>query len=71
LRPPSFTVRDETPTSLTLHYYSERAGLAPLVVGLLRGLGARFNVLLSIEHCRADGPTPHDVFLLQWTEATG
>ena len=71
LRPPSIMVRDETPTSLSLHYYSERTGLAPLVAGLLNGLGARFNVRLSIEHRRADDPTPHDVFLLQWTEATG
>jgi hypothetical protein len=71
LRPPSFTVCDETPSGLTLRYYSERAGLAPLVVGLLKGLGARFNVLLAIEHRRDDQPTPHDVFLLRWTEARG
>lgn len=70
LRPPSFTVRDETPSSLTLHYYSERPGLAPLVIGLLKGLGERFGLRLEVEVRRSEGERPHDVFLVRWTEAT-
>jgi hypothetical protein len=69
LRPPSFAVRDETPSSLTLHYYSERAGLAPLVVGLLKGLGERFKLTLAIEHRRVEDGIPHDSFEVRWTEA--
>jgi hypothetical protein len=69
LRPPSFAVSDETATSLTLHYYSERAGLAPLVVGLLKGLGERFRLQLSVEHRRVEDSTPHDAFTVRWTEA--
>ncbi|MEY3142352.1 MAG: hypothetical protein RLY21_845 [Planctomycetota bacterium] len=69
LRPPSFAVNDETATSLTLHYYSERPGLAPLVVGLLKGLGERFKLTLAIEHRRIEDATPHDAFIVRWTEA--
>ena len=39
LRPPSFRVSDAEGSRLRLHYYSEREGLAPFVVGLLDGLG--------------------------------
>ena len=69
LRPPSFAVTDETASSLTLLYYSERAGLAPLVVGLLKGLGERFGLVLAITRRRVDGATPHDAFDVRWTEA--
>ena len=66
LSPPSFRVTDETPTSLVLHYHSERAGLAPLVVGMLRGLGNRFGVAISIEVARSEHPVPHDIFRVSW-----
>jgi hypothetical protein len=69
LKPPSFSVSDQTPTSLTLHYRSERAGLAPLVIGLLKGLGERFGLELSIEAQRTTGEKPHDIFHVQWVEA--
>lgn len=68
LKPPSFAVSGETPSSLQLHYYSERAGLAPLVVGLLKGLGDRFRLSVEITHRRVDGANPHDLFEVRWTE---
>ncbi len=72
LAPPSFSVTDETSSSLTLHYYSDRAGLAPLVVGLLRGLGDRFNVDIVTRAERVnEGPRPHDLFRLTWTPRAG
>lgn len=72
LRAPSFAVSQETESSLALHYYTERAGLAPLVEGLLDGLAERFHVALTIRHERLAGPQPHDVFHLRWApvEAT-
>jgi hypothetical protein len=70
LRPPSFTVRNATSDSLELHYYSERAGLAPLVVGLLKGLGERFGLVLEIAVRRIEGDRPHDVFDVRWKEAS-
>ena len=66
LVPPSFTVTDETADSLVLHYYSSRQGLAPLVVGLLRGLGDRFGVAVTVSQERVDHPTPHEVYHLSW-----
>ncbi len=50
LKPPSFTVSDEGAEHITVHYYSERQGLAPLVIGILDGLGERFNLKLNITH---------------------
>lgn len=72
LQPPSFAVFDETSDSLVVHYYSIRHGLAPLVRGLLEGLGARFSLELEIEHRRTnDESSPHDIFSVRWRHLTG
>ena len=49
LVPPSFKLSNRTPTSMSLHYSSTRAGLEPLVVGLLRGLADRFEIRINVE----------------------
>jgi len=66
LRPPSFQCTDVTDGSLVLHYRSEREGLAPMVVGLLRGLGSRFRTPVTVTHTRARGRdgADHDQFLV-------
>lgn len=69
LAPPSFTVTDETADSLMLHYYSHRPGLAPLVVGLLKGLGQRFRVDVTVTRSRIEGAKPHDAFHVTWKPA--
>lgn len=66
LAPPSFRVSDETASSLKLHYYSKRPGLAPLVVGLLRGLADRFNVDVTTRTERVEGAQAHDLFHVSW-----
>ncbi len=71
LNPPSFAVSDETASALVLSYYSSRPGLAPLVVGLLRGLGERFNVELTTRSQRVEGVRPHDRFYVSWTPCAG
>lgn len=48
LKPPSFWCTDVTETSLRLHYLSPRDGLAPMLVGLVRGLGRMFNEQVTI-----------------------
>lgn len=70
LKPPLFRVSDVTDTSLHLHYYSHRPGLAPFVVGLLHGLAARFatNATIEIVACREAG-ADHDEFLVEWSTA--
>jgi hypothetical protein len=43
LRPPSFECSRKEDGTIVLRYYSERAGLSHLVIGLLRGLAHRFG----------------------------
>lgn len=74
LAPPSFAVSEETATSLTLHYYSHRAGLAPLVEGLIDGLGERFGVAVESRTERiesSNGQAAHDCFHLSWKPRVG
>lgn len=62
LSPPAFTVEGEA-GEYVLHYFSDRPGLAPMVVGLLRGLldlkGATGSITRTER--REDG-ADHDVF---------
>ena len=68
LQPPRFQCSDITEDSLTLHYYSHRPGLAPFVVGLLRGLGEMFKTPVTVSQvaAKAEGVN-HDVFNVNWT----
>ncbi len=70
LEPPSFKVTDVTSDSLRLHYYSKRPGLAPLAIGMVKGLGKRFStpVEIRIEKAKADGHD-HDEFTVLYGEA--
>ena len=70
LAPPSFRCTDVTEGSVRLHYYSKRPGLAPFVVGLLKGLGKRFKVELdvSVDKSRDNGHD-HDEFLIRFQNA--
>lgn len=64
LRPPSFRVeRDDD--GLLLHYMSEREGLAPMVVGLLEGLGAHFDEEVDVTQVQQREQHGHDVFRLR------
>lgn len=48
-RPPHFVVEISDDGVVRLSYYSTRTGLAPLVKGILRGLGVWFGKPLSVE----------------------
>ena len=65
LRPPSFVCEQRTDQQLRLEYWSDRPGLAPMVLGLLSGLGELFEVSLSVTHTvkTSDG-ADHDEFML-------
>jgi hypothetical protein len=70
LRPPSFRCTHLTGHSLHLHYYSQRQGLAPMVFGLIKGLGAMFGTPTTI--CLLDDRSrgaDHDVFLVEYGPA--
>ena len=66
LEPPSFTVSDIQDGSLRLHYRSKRPGLAPVAMGMVRGLGKRFNTPIEIELVRSrESGHDHDEFLVR------
>jgi len=46
--PPSFSVSDAADDCLKVTYLSERQGLTPFVVGLFKGIGARFEKSIAI-----------------------
>ena len=66
LRPPEFQITAIEETSLKLHYYSEREGLADFVVGLIHGLAKMFETTVQVEMiaARAEGDD-HEIFLIQ------
>jgi hypothetical protein len=63
LRPPSFEIEQDGTERFLVHYHSTRAGLAPMVTGLLRGIGSLFGQKLSVERlARTEDGAAHDVF---------
>ncbi len=70
LIPPSFSVTEETDTTFILHYHSKRDGLWPMVLGLIRGLGKRFDTEVEISHLagKEDG-LDHDQFKVRYQTA--
>jgi hypothetical protein len=66
LKPPRFRLLDVDPSTLKLEYHSTREGLAPMVVGLLRGLGIRFNQAIEVSYVRAGD---HDDFTIKLVAA--
>ena len=68
LQPPHFECTEIRERSLKLHYHSHRQGLAPFVVGLMRGLGKKFNTPVTILQTaiKSQG-ADHDIFEVTWT----
>ncbi len=65
--PPSFECTDIQPDSLQLHYHSTRAGFAPMVKGLLKGLGERFQTEIDItETASREQGADHDQFSIDF-----
>jgi hypothetical protein len=67
LKPPSFECTDTEEASLKLHYRSSREGLAPMIVGLVKGLGTRFDTEVDITQTQSrDDGAEHDEFLVKY-----
>lgn len=67
LQPPSFECSDMEEDSLNLHYRSDREGLAPMVLGLVKGLGTRFDTEVEITHTQSrEEGAEHDEFLVKY-----
>lgn len=67
LRPPRFRLVPVDSSNMVLEYHSTREGLAPMVVGLLKGLSQRFNTPIEVTHARRDS---HDEFAIRTTQAS-
>ncbi len=67
LRPPSFSCEQVGDHSYHLTYRSERDGLAPMVIGLVRGLADKFGLQVTISHPhkRGEQGNKHDVFAIE------
>lgn len=69
LRPPQLAVEELGPAAARITYLSEREGLAPLVVGLLKGLAARFKLYAEVTHTRRRASDGFDELHVRWVEA--
>jgi hypothetical protein len=60
-------VHDVKDRSLTLDYVSKRAGLAPMVIGLVKGLGHKYKLepVVTLTKPREEGGDT-DVFEVHW-----
>jgi len=70
LQPPSFSLSERDGHSFLLHYYSRRAGLEPMVIGLLQGIGRHFATAVEVAWLRDHSPD-HAVFRVQWGPRSG
>jgi len=70
VRQPSFWCTDLAADSLVLHYTSTRQGLAPMVIGIVRGLAKMHWTRVEVEHkTRCEDGAPHDEFLVRMENA--
>jgi Haem-NO-binding len=67
LQPPSFECSKTEEDSLNLHYYSHREGLAPMIVGLVQGLGKRFDTEVEVAQTQSrEEGDDHDEFSIKY-----
>ncbi|MEO1186428.1 MAG: heme NO-binding domain-containing protein, partial [Cyanobacteria bacterium J06636_27] len=62
LQPPSFEAEELEDDTLNLQYHSTREGLAPMVVGLVKGLGKRFDTEVDITPTNAPLLCSFDIY---------
>ena len=66
LQPPSFECQEIDGSTVVVQYRSKREGLGPLVIGLLHGLGDRFNLQLEIHHNKTKEAFGYDEFMINY-----
>ena len=71
LQPPSFRCQHAETNSMELEYRSKRQGLAPMVVGLLHGLGRRFRTPVTVQQTASrDHGDSQDLFQIDYGAQT-
>ena len=65
LRPPSFRV-EQHDGGVMLEYRSDRPGLAPMVIGMVEGIGGLFGETVEVRQVASrDAGAPHDRFAVR------
>ncbi len=71
LQPPSFRCEHSADASMQLEYRSKRRGLAPMVTGLLHGLGKRFQTPVEVDQIASrDQGDATDLFQVRLSPAS-
>ncbi len=68
LVPPAFSIEELADDHFKIHYVSQRDGLAPLAVGMLKGVAQHFGGEADITQIEYKGTDDHDVFEVRFTE---
>lgn len=63
-RMPTFTCERRPDGTLLLRYRSTRAGLAPMVIGMVRGLGTHFGITVDVTQTARREDVGHDDFVI-------
>ena len=68
LVPPAFDIEELGENHFKVHYVSQRDGLAPLAVGMLKGVAQHFGGEADIKQLEYKGTDDHDVFEVRFKE---
>jgi hypothetical protein len=69
LRPPVISCESKPNGQIEVCYQSERAGLAPMLVGLIKGLGKRFSTPVDVEYLKpVDSNSDGEYFLVTFIQ---
>ena len=68
LVPPAFEIEELGENHFKVHYVSQRDGLAPLAVGMLKGVAIHFGGEADIKQLEYKGTDDHDVFEVRFNE---
>lgn len=55
LKPPRFRIVHAETDRISLYYDSDRSGFAPMIVGLVEGLGERYRLRVEVQHAERKG----------------
>ncbi|MEN9722630.1 MAG: hypothetical protein RJB38_616 [Pseudomonadota bacterium] len=65
LQPPRFQIEEMGDKRYQLRYFSKRAGLAPMVMGLLEGLAKKHGNTVKVQQMPRDPAQDHELFLIE------
>jgi len=68
LVPPSFKIEELEENHFKVHYKSQRDGLAPLAIGMLKGVAQHFGGKANITQIEYKGTDDHDIFDVYFVE---